>query len=188
MEEGVEGVKFLLRDGVELVIVADGTSGRQTHPSLRRGGSALDGITEDEFSINGAPLTGGDVVAVETGGNQLVLGRAGQEISSQLVDGELIERQVAVEGSDNPVAVGPDLALIVEVQTVCVCVSGHIEPVAAHLFTVLRAVHEAVHATLVGARKRIRQKGVYFGRCGRQAPKVHAQTAQQGRTIGFRPR
>ena len=64
--------------------------------------------------------------------------RFGQQVAGELLDGELVERQVAVEGVDDPVAVGPDLAVVVEVDAVRVGVAGGVEPVAAAVLAPVR--------------------------------------------------
>ena len=54
----------------------------------------------------------------------------GQQVAGELLDREPVERQVAVEGADDPVAIGPHLAEVVEVIAVGVGVAGGVEPVA----------------------------------------------------------
>ena len=62
----------------------------------------------------------------------------GQQVAGQLFDGELVERHVAVEGVDHPVAIRPDLAVVVEVDAVGVGVAGGVEPVAAAVLAPVR--------------------------------------------------
>jgi hypothetical protein len=42
----------------------------------------------------------------------------GKEIAGDLLDRELVEGLVLVEGGDDPVAIGPDVAEVVEVEPV----------------------------------------------------------------------
>ena len=52
------------------------------------------------------------------------------------------KRQVAVERLDDPVAIGPHLAVVVEVQAVRVGVARGIEPVAGAMLALVRRGHE----------------------------------------------
>ena len=48
-------------------------------------------------------------VAMNRGGGDLLRGCIGKQIPRELFDGELIVRQVAVEGVDHPIAIRPDV-------------------------------------------------------------------------------
>ena len=52
-----------------------------------------------ELLVVGAALGVGQRVAVEGGGDELVVGRVGQQVAGQLFDGELVERLVRVEAT-----------------------------------------------------------------------------------------
>ena len=67
---------------------------------------------------------------------------AGQKVAGQLLDGEPVERQVAVERTDHPVAEGPSFAEIIEVIAVGVGIAGRVEPVAGTMLAPLRGVEE----------------------------------------------
>ena len=54
----------------------------------------------------------------------------GQQVAGDLLDGELVERHVAVEGVDHPVAPAPHRALAVALVAVGVGVAGGVEPAA----------------------------------------------------------
>ena len=81
----------------------------------------------------------------------LVERRFGQQVAGQLLDRELVERQVAVERVDDPVAVGPHLAVVVEVDAVRVGVAGRVEPVAAAMLAPVRRRQQLVDELLVGS-------------------------------------
>ena len=65
----------------------------------------------------------------EPGGVTRVLldGGPGQQVARELLDGEAIERQIVVEGPDDPLAVFPQRSLVVEVQAVRIAVAGQVE-------------------------------------------------------------
>ena len=54
-----------------------------------------------------------------------------------MLDGELVEWHVGVEGVDDPVAVRPDLAIVVEVQTVGVTIARGVQPITNTMFAII---------------------------------------------------
>ena len=68
----------------------------------------------------------------------------GQQIAGKLFDRELVERQVPIERLDHPLAIGPDLAEIIEVNAVRVGVAGDVEPVAAPVLAPLRRFQKMI--------------------------------------------
>jgi len=123
---------------------------------------------------------------VEPGGDVLLLGRPGQQVPGDLLHREAVEGQVPVEGPDDPVAVGPHLAVIVEVQAVGVGVAGRVEPVARAVLTPLRGVHEAIDPALVGVGARIAHELLDPFGTGRQAGEVEGGAPREGAAIGLR--
>jgi len=102
VEEGVERVVVLHGERIELVIVADGAPRGQPHPDLDRGRRAVDGIAVDPLFIDAATFAGGDIAAIESGGNQLVAGRIGQQVPGELPAREIVEGNILIEGNAIP--------------------------------------------------------------------------------------
>ena len=150
VEEGGDRVKLALGERVELVVVADGAAGGESEPDLGDGFGAVAGVEDEVFLGDGAALVGGHVAAVEAGGDFLVEGGVGEEVAGELFDGELVEGLVAVEGVDDPVAVGPHFAEVVEVEAVGIGVAGGVEPVAGAVLAPGGGFEEAVDVALVG--------------------------------------
>ena len=73
---------------------------------------------------------------MEGGGDDLVLGRVRQQVSGQLLDRELVEGLVLVEGLDHPVAISPDDASRVARVAGAVGIAGEIEPLAGPVFAI----------------------------------------------------
>ena len=107
-------------------------------PDLRRRLGAIAGVEHEVFFVDHAPFVGGDVAAIEARGDVLIERAIGQQVAGELLDRELVERHVAVEGVDDPIAIGPDLAIVVEVDAVRVGVAGRVEPVAAAMLAPVR--------------------------------------------------
>ena len=113
------------------------------HPSVEteKHGSgrldAVDGVPDVELFVNRSPFAGRDVAATETGRHALVDRGMRQQISGQLLNGELVVRLIGIERPDQPVAVRPDRPFIVQMQAVRIAVAGRVEPIAGHLLAVL---------------------------------------------------
>ena len=86
VEERRQAVELLLRQGIELVIVADRAIGRQPHPDPRSGLGAIAGIEHQVLFADHAAFVGGDVAAVEARGDPLFVGGVGQQVAGQLLD------------------------------------------------------------------------------------------------------
>ncbi len=152
IEEGVERVELAGRERVELVVVADGALAGEAEPDVRDRGRAVHGVTEEELVVDRSALAGRHVAPREAGGRLLVAAGVRQEVAGDLLDGEAVERHVGVEGLHDPVAVGPHLPLVVEVEAVRVGIAGGVEPVPGHLLAVVGAGEQAIDEPLVGVR------------------------------------
>ena len=131
-------VELLLRDRVELVVVAAGAPQGQAHPDGAGGRHPVDAVLGEELVDHDAALAVQAVVAVERGGDALVEGGAGQHVARKLLDGELVERHVVVVGVDDPVAPAPHRPLAVGLIAVGVGVAGGVEPLDGHPLAVAR--------------------------------------------------
>ena len=72
VEERGQLIELSLADRIELVIVADGTAGRQAEPDLRRRLGAIARVEHQVLFVDRAAFVGGDVAAVEARGDLLV--------------------------------------------------------------------------------------------------------------------
>ena len=124
-------------NGVELVVVALGASNAQAEQGRSGGGHAVEHRFNAElFGIDAALLV--DLgVAVEAGGHALSEGGLGQEVSGELLDEELIEGLIGVEGRNDAIAVGPDGSGGVDAVAVGVGIPGDVQPPAAPAFSVM---------------------------------------------------
>jgi hypothetical protein len=136
-------------DRIELVRVAPRTPHRQTHEGGRRGFDAIDHVLDLVFVGDRAPLEVDHVIPVEPGSNLLVARRIGKQVAGDLLDHELIERQVAIEGVDDPVAPVPHAAQAVDVVPVRVGVASRVEPRHGHPLTVVGRRQQRVDPLLI---------------------------------------
>ncbi len=133
-----ELIELALRERVVLVVVALSTPGRQPHPD---GGGRADSVGDVFDAVllrDDAGLFGDHVVAVEAGRDALLDRRVRQQVACELLDGELIEGHVRVEGVDDPISPAPHEPLVVREVAVRVGVASLIEPVAGLMLAVAR--------------------------------------------------
>ena len=96
------------------MIVAARAAHRQAQPDGRRGFDAIDDVLDGVLFGDDAAFGVGAMIAIEAGGDVLLERGIGQQIAGQLLDRELIERQVAVVGLDHPIAPPPHVAVAVD--------------------------------------------------------------------------
>ena len=110
LEEGQEPVVILLRNRVELVIVAAGAVDGQSEEDLPgRRHDVIERVVPRLFAV--ARLVVPDPQPVEPGRNPGVVVAVGQLVSGQLLANEAVERLVVVQRADNIVAIAPGIGL-----------------------------------------------------------------------------
>ena len=144
VEEGVDLVEVLLGDGVVFVVVALGAGDGHTEPCDAGGGDAVDDVEVEVFLFDETALVAGHDIAVESGGDFLVDGAVGDEVTGELFGGELIEGHAGVEGLDDPFAPEPHVAEGVVVIAAGVAVACEVEPWDGHAFAEVGGSEETV--------------------------------------------
>ena len=112
--------------------------------------------------------------------------RLGSMSPANLLDGELVERHVGVQGADDPIAIGPDRARPVLFIAVRVGVAGQVEPAPRPALAVMGRGEQPIDEPLVGVGRRVVDEGVDLLRRGRQADQVERQRG--GPACSGRPR
>ncbi len=115
-----EAIVIAHGEGIVFVVVALGAGEGETEPS---GGGGIDAIEEDVealFFRDGAAFAVEQVIPVECGGDELVVGGVREKVAGELFDGELVEGFVLVEGADHPVAPHPLEGIAVLLEPVAI--------------------------------------------------------------------
>ena len=184
-EDAKQGVVVAGGDGIEFVVVALGAADGESEPRGADRVHAVDKLFVARLGAIDACFAIGERVAQEAGGDQLIGGGVGKQIAGQLFDGEAIEGEVAIEGLDHPVAVGPDFAVVVDVNAVGVAVARCIEPIAGAVFAIVRRFEVAVNHVLVGLGRGVGEVLLDLGGFGREAGEVERNAADEGAFVGF---
>ena len=103
----------------------------------------------------------------------------GQHVARELLDREVAEGEVAVEGVDHPVAVLPGGAALVLLVAVRVGVAGEVQPGPRPALAVVGRGEEAVDDLLVGVRAAVGEEGVDLRRRRGKADEVEAEPADE---------
>ena len=184
-EERRERVEVALRDRVELVVVAGRAADGQAEEDRARGVGAVLGVDHLVLFRDHAALVRGCVAAMESGSDQLVHRRVGQQVAGDLLHGEAVERQVAIEGVDDPVAIGPHLAVVVDVDAVRVGVARRVQPVARAVLPVGLGTEELVEVALVRAGALVREERREQRGLGRQSRDIERSPPRQRVALGL---
>ena len=186
VEEREQGVEVVLREWVELVVVAAAALERQAKKCGAEGGHAVVDVVDAILLLDRPPLGLLRVEPVERCGEHLLIGGVGEQVARHLPERELVPGQVAVEGMDHPVAPGPHRRpRSVELEAVAVGVAGQIHPVGGHSLPVAGACEQAIDELFVGIGRGIGHEGLDLGRRGRQPSKVEGHPPDERGSVGL---
>ena len=90
------------------------------------------------------------VDTVEGGGELLIASGVRQEVAGELLSDELVERQVVVEGFNNPIAVRPCLYIDIGLIAEGIRVARDIKPRHSHALAEARRGEQAIHHGFAG--------------------------------------
>ena len=90
------------------------------------------------------------MVSIETGSQALLHRWVGHQVASQLLNRELVEGHVGIEGVDHPVTPGPDIGVDVRLVAEGVRVARDVKPVLGPAFPIMGAVQQAIDQSFPG--------------------------------------
>src|SRR4029453_10164426 len=127
-------------------------------------------------------------VAQEAGRNALLERRKRQQITRQLLDGELVEGHIPVEGVDDPVAIRPDRTRQILFKTVGVGITRRVEPPPSPALAVMGRREQPLDQLLISLGALVVEKPVALFNRGRQTGKIKTEAPDQGFLRRFRRR
>ena len=130
-------VIFVLLQWIELVVVALRTADGKAQHALSNGVHTIEHRLHAElFRIHAAFLVDHGI-AQKAGGHNLILRSLRQQITSQLLNQELVVWQVAIQCVDDIVTVKPYAALLVFFKAIGIGIASGVQPVAAPTLSVV---------------------------------------------------
>ena len=124
-------------------------------------------------------------IAQEAGGDDLILRGVGEFIAGDLFGDEPVVGEIAIEGVDDVVAVGPDDAEFVALVAVGVGVAGDVEPTAGGVFAVMGFGEKTINLLFVGIGRGVGEKRIDLGGGGGKADEIQRKPAEQRGFVGF---
>ena len=183
MEDTCERIVVLLRDRIELVIVAAGAGNRQAQEATSQGVDAIVEFIGSGFSRVGILVVlGTESKVAECSEISQPFGFVDRHhIGSDLVFDKKVEGHVGIEGLNNPIAIPVPVGVRLDAERVRLIlgVPRHIEPVAAPSFPVSWRIQEPIDQLGKGVGVLIGKKGIDFLRSWRQAGQVKACASNQ---------
>ena len=158
---------------------------RQPEPNRPHGFGHVHHIVDSIFFGNSPTFAIDHVIATKAGGKFLFQSGIRKHIAGQLPKSKLIEREVCVEGSNNPIAPRPHGSFVVPLVTVGVGVASCVEPIPCHAFSECTRLQKASNHFFVCSRSRICNKVIHFVYGRRKSRQVESHPPDQGPTICF---
>ena len=123
---------------------------------------------------------------VEGGGEFLVAGGTGEEVAGELLDDELIDGEVVVEGFDDPIAVGPGIGFDIGLVAEGIGVAGDIEPRRGHAFAEAGRGEQAIDDSFFRGGGGVGEEGIELGLGRRQSGEIEGDATQPTFRRGWR--
>ena len=142
------------------MVVALSTANRCPHPDLQRRVDTIDDRRIAKLFVVRSAFAVGECVPVKSGRDELILCRLRQQVSRKLLDRKLVERLVAVERADHPVAIQPDRSFRIVGVARRVCVASQVQPHRRPAFAVRVRREQFVNQFFVSLRIRVIHKPV----------------------------
>ena len=181
IEEGQELVVLLLAKGIVLVVVTLGAAQGQPQPDRAHGVGLVQCLLEPHLTSRHARFPILEAAAQESGGNPLFEARTGEEVPGNLLEGEAVEGQVAIQCLDHPLppapGVGTEQVLLV---AVAVGVAGQVQPVPGPFLAVTGRCQEPVHQPLIGVGPVVLQESLHLFDAGQETRQVQTDPSDEG--------
>ena len=137
-------VVVALRDRIVFVIVALRARHRQAHPCRRRRVHAVEKIVPALLLRDRAALAVQQMIAIESGRDELIARRIRQQIAGELFDRKLVERHVRIQRTHHPIAPHPLKRIAVLLKAIAVRKPRRVEPRQRHPFAIVRRGEQTV--------------------------------------------
>ena len=166
------------------MVVATGAVEGQAHPEGAHGLGHVEDVLDPVLFGNASPFAVDHVVAVEPGGEDLLVGGAGQKVACELPDGKVVVGEVLVEGLDHPVPPGPHGTFAVALVSVGVGIAGRRQPVPGHALPVGGRGERAVDQPFPGPGLVVGEKGIDLLEGGGKPGQVEREAPDEGLALG----
>ena len=162
-----------------LVRMTLATAQRQPQPKCARCADSVDHIVDPRFFRIATSFAIRHVVAVKASRQPLFWSRIWQQISGELLDSELIKRQVAVERADHPISPRPVRPGRVPLKSIRIGIASCIQPPHRQPLTKMLRCEKLIDKPIVGLRRLVIQKRFDVGGRWRQPRQIKRNSPHQ---------
>ena len=145
------------------MVVTTSAGHRQTQPHRGRRLGAIEDVFDAGLFRNPSSFAVVHVVAIETTGDNLLIGGTRDQVSRQHLPGELIKRHVVIQGMNQPIPPGPHGSGRVILKSIGIGVSSSLQPIPCHPFSVPGRLEESINRFFVSIRRFVLQEFSHFG-------------------------
>ena len=186
VQDREEAEVIVLRDGVILVRVTLRTRHRGSHPDRYRCVHPIHHSDVPVFLIARAAFVVRHRVSMKRRGDKLLVGGVVQQITGDLLKGELIERLVRVQRADDVIAIRPDRPRRIIRVAAGIRIARLVQPELRPMLAERLLLEQVIHGPLVSSGFSVSEKLVNLRQGRRQSGEVERDPADQRRPVGFR--
>ena len=151
VEERKQSIIIGVWNRIVFVCVALGTTHGESQPNRSDRIGSIECRSDPKFLLVGTTFGVGEGLAIEGGGNALIGSRVGKLITRQLLDRELIERHIAIECLNHPVAVNVCIgAIAIFFISIAIGVACQVQPMPSPAFAKVLGAQQPVDHFLNG--------------------------------------
>ena len=185
VQKGEKLEVFLIGNGVILVGVALSAGKARAHPDRHGGIRSINHRGVAKFFVVRSAFIVCHRVAMESGGDQLIIFGVRQEVPSNLFNRELVKWEVGIDRADGVVAKSPDRPTGIIGVTCGVGVAGKIQPLSSPVLSKSRGREESIHHPFVGVWGPVLEKKISVFGGGWEPCKIEGNAASEDQSAGF---
>ena len=183
VEEREEAVVVPHRDRIVFVIMTLGALQSGAEPDHAHGVDPVEHLVDPSFLRIAASFDVGGGTAVEAGGDFLRFGGSREEISRDLLDGELIKRQIRIQRCDDPIPVWPEIPQVIALEAMGVRIASIVQPWPCPANSELGGLEKAVDHPFISPGSVVGDKIGHFGGRRGQSGQVQGDPSDQGGAV-----
>src|SRR3984957_17524441 len=183
-----QSIKIFLSDWIELVIVTVRASHCQPQEGSAVGFGAFALVVYPKLFGKRATLAAADAGPCIGRSHQRIQSLVRQHVSGKLLNDEPVEMLVLVVGADHVIAIGPDVAEVVDVKAMRIAVTSDVQPIMRAMFSISWAREQSINNLFICVRRIVAHKRLNLLGSWRQTSQVIRDAPNQRTFVCLRRR